>query len=104
MSHKVQVVGSSDFATAIQSGVVVVDFYATWCGPCKMISPKFHDFSNVYTTIKFIQVDVDDAPDVAENANIRAMPTFQVYKDGKMVDELVGADPSKLESMIKKFA
>ena len=81
-----------------------MDFYATWCGPCKVISPKFEAFSKQYTTLKFVQVDVDAIPDISEEAGIRAMPTFQVYKDGKMVDEVVGADPRKLEATIQKYA
>jgi thioredoxin 1 len=82
---------------------VIVDFFATWCGPCKMISPKFEAFSEVYNNVIFIQIDVDDVSDVAEACEVRAMPTFQVYKDGKMIDEIVGADPVKLESAIKKL-
>ncbi|KAI8903770.1 thioredoxine 2 [Gorgonomyces haynaldii] len=87
-----------------QNPLVIVDYFATWCGPCKVISPKFAQFSETYTSIKFIKVDVDDVPEVAEAAGIRAMPTFQLFKDGKMVEEVVGADPNKLEAIIKKYA
>ena len=69
-----------------------------------MISPKFESFSSTYPSLKFVQVDVDEIPDVAEEAGIKAMPTFQVYKDGVVVDEVVGADPKKLEATIKKHA
>lgn len=51
-----------------------------------------------------MQVDVDDVPDVAQQCGIRAMPTFQIYKNGQMVEEIVGADPIKLEAAIKKYA
>ncbi|OAJ36707.1 thioredoxin [Batrachochytrium dendrobatidis JEL423] len=81
---------------------VVVDFFATWCGPCKVISPKFHAFSNDFDTVVFIEVDVDKVPEVAETAGIRAMPTFQLYKEGKLADEVVGADPAKLTALIEK--
>lgn len=84
--------------------IVVVDFHASWCGPCKMIAPKVKTFSETYPNIKFIKVDVDDVPEVAELAGVRAMPTFQIFKDGKMMEEVVGADPSKLEAAIKKVA
>jgi thioredoxin 1 len=69
-----------------------------------MISPKFEQFSTVYTGITFVKIDVDAVPEVAEQAGIRAMPTFQVYQAGNMVEELVGADPKKLEDVIKKYA
>ncbi|KAJ3297312.1 hypothetical protein HK104_000639 [Borealophlyctis nickersoniae] len=93
---------SDEFSAAINSGKVVVDFFATWCGPCKIISPKFAEFAEKYTSATFIKVDVDEVPDVAEQAGIRAMPTFLIYKDGKVVGEVVGADPRKLEDEIKK--
>lgn len=69
-----------------------------------MISPKFEQFSTVYTNVQFVKVDVDEVPEVAETAGIRAMPTFQIFEGGKMVQEIVGADPKKLEEAIKKFA
>ena len=94
----------SEFHSKISKSVVVVDFFATWCGPCKVISPRFHQFSDTYKNITFIQVDVDELPNVAQECGIRAMPTFQIFKDGKMVEEIVGADPNKLEAAIKKYA
>jgi thioredoxin 1 len=52
----------------------------------------------------FINLDVDEVPDVAEKAEVRAMPTFQIYKNGVKVEEVVGANPAKLEQAIKKYA
>jgi len=80
---------------------VVVDFTAQWCGPCRMIGPKFEEFSLTYTDLLFVKVDVDDCDSVAAKAGISAMPTFQVYKAGQKVDEIVGASPEKLEALIK---
>uniref|UniRef100_A0A3B5LJ34 Thioredoxin n=1 Tax=Xiphophorus couchianus TaxID=32473 RepID=A0A3B5LJ34_9TELE len=80
--------------------LVVVDFTASWCGPCKMIGPNLAaDPAN--ENVIFLKVDVDEASDVAGNCGIRAMPTFQFYKDRKMVDEFSGADKKKLEDKIK---
>lgn len=56
----------------------VVDFTATWCGPCKMISPIFESYSKVYPTVKFIKVDVDENDEITASAEVSAMPTFQV--------------------------
>lgn len=69
-----------------------------------MISPRFDAFSQIYTKAHFIKVDVDDVPEVAEKAEIKAMPTFQIYQNGVKVEEIVGADPNKLEVAIKKYA
>lgn len=83
---------------------VVVDFSATWCGPCKMISPYFDELSSVYTNVAFLKVDVDDLPDVAQEQGVRAMPTFMAFYNGAKVDELVGADKNKLKDMIDRLA
>ena len=81
--------------------LTLVDFFATWCGPCKMIAPTLEKFSNDYTDIQVIKVDVDELEDVAQAAQVSAMPTFKFYKAGKVVDELVGANPNALEEKIK---
>nr|AHY35153.1 thioredoxin [Cyanea capillata] len=83
------------------SNLIVVDFFATWCGPCKMISPKIEEFSNTYGDVVFVKVDVDNNTDTSEACGISAMPTFHLYKGGKKVDELVGASAAKLEELIK---
>ncbi|XP_053321830.1 thioredoxin-like [Spea bombifrons] len=83
-----------------EQGLVVFDFTATWCGPCRVIGPEFERLSTVYTNAKFYKVDVDDVSDVAEKCGIRAMPTFQFYKNGKKVAEFSGADKQKLEKII----
>mmetsp|Transcript_19422 Transcript_19422/g.27453 ORF Transcript_19422/g.27453 Transcript_19422/m.27453 type:complete len:107 (-) Transcript_19422:269-589(-) len=82
--------------------LVVVDFTATWCPPCRMIGPKFEAMAEKYPNAEFVKVDVDEAQDVAEEVGISAMPTFQFYKDGERVDELVGASESKLEALVVK--
>jgi thioredoxin 1 len=87
---------------AAGSKAVVVDFYAQWCGPCKMIAPKIDAMSQKYTNVVFLKVDVDEAPDVSEKYDIQAMPTFKIFKNGKKVDEMVGASAEKLEDLVKK--
>ncbi|TPX70435.1 hypothetical protein SpCBS45565_g01819 [Spizellomyces sp. 'palustris'] len=80
------------------------NFHATWCGPCKMIAPKFEEFSKKYTKAVFIKIDVDEVPEVAEKAGVSAMPTFHIYKNGQKEAEIVGANPAKLEGEISKYA
>ena len=66
-----------------------------------MIAPHFETMSNENAGVIFVKVDVDDCDSVAAKAGISAMPTFQVYKAGQKVDEIVGASPEKLEALIK---
>lgn len=73
------------------SSVFVVDFYATWCGPCKAIKPKYHQLSEAYN-IPFLSVDIDKLEPVAEKFSITSMPTFAVVKNGEIVKTVVGGD------------
>jgi len=82
--------------------LVVVDFTATWCGPCKMIGPKFEAMAAEYKEICCCKVDVDDNAETAEFCGISAMPTFKAYKNEQQVDEIVGASEDKLRAMIEK--
>jgi thioredoxin 1 len=81
---------------------VVLDCFATWCGPCKIISPVVEKYSGIYTNAKFFKLDVDEVPDVSQELGIRAMPTFLFFKDGEKVGEVVGANPKAIEAAIKK--
>ncbi|NXR35013.1 THIO protein, partial [Zosterops hypoxanthus] len=83
--------------------LIVVDFSATWCGPCKMIKPFFHSLCEKYGDVVFIEIDVDDAQDVASHCDVKCMPTFQFYKNGKKVQEFSGANKEKLEETIKNL-
>lgn len=89
---------------ASKEKLVVLDCFATWCGPCKMISPVMVELSNKsdYADAAYIKIDVDESPDVAQELGVRAMPTFYFFKGGQQVDQLVGANPAKLEELIKK--
>eukprot|EP01104_Vermistella_antarctica_P019532 TRINITY_DN7699_c0_g1_i1.p1 TRINITY_DN7699_c0_g1~~TRINITY_DN7699_c0_g1_i1.p1 ORF type:complete len:118 (-),score=33.89 TRINITY_DN7699_c0_g1_i1:136-450(-) len=80
--------------------LVVVDFFAVWCGPCKRISPFFVELAAKYPDVTFVKVDIDEAPDVAEDQEVSAMPTFRYFKSGKQVAELVGASKEKLEALV----
>lgn len=90
----------------VESGLpTVLDFYATWCGPCKQIAPLFHDLEKSYSgKIRFVSIDVDTDVEIASRYNIQAMPTFVFLdKDGQEVDRLVGADPAQLQEKVKKL-
>ena len=84
---------------------VVVDFFATWCGPCKMIAPKVSAMSQedkYKDAVDFYKIDVDEVPDVAQELGIRAMPTFILFKDGEKIGEVVGANAKALQAAIEK--
>ena len=80
--------------------LVVVDFTATWCGPCQRIAPKFAQWADEYTDVVFVKVDVDDNEDTAQECGVSAMPTFKYFKGGKVVFEVVGADPGAIKAAI----
>lgn len=82
---------------------VILDFYADFCGPCKVISPFFEKFaeSPVNEYVVFAKVDVEAASDVAELLGVTAMPTFMAIKDQKKVAEFTGANKDRLTQMIK---
>lgn len=70
---------------------VIVDFWATWCGPCQFMLPIFTRLAKKYKTIRFARVNVDDAPGVSQRYGVYAIPTFLVFKNGKPIDKAVGA-------------
>ncbi|OFI06849.1 thioredoxin-1 [Clostridium acetireducens DSM 10703] len=84
---------------------VVVDFWAAWCGPCKMLSPVIEELSEeMETKAKFIKVNVDENPTVSRKYNIASIPTVMVFKDGEVKANLVGFRPKELlKSEIEKY-
>lgn len=76
-------------------GVVVVDFFATWCGPCKMLAPVFESVSSEVDNAKFVKVDIDESLELAQKFGISTVPTMMIFKDGKVVDKLVGFMPKE---------
>jgi len=83
--------------------LLVVDFTATWCPPCRMIAPIFEQMAKDFPDVTFIKVDVDEGQDVAAQAGVSCMPTFMFYKDGKKVEQIEGADEAKLKSTVTKL-
>ena len=70
---------------------VIVDFWATWCGPCQFMLPIFTRIAKKYKTIRFARVNVDNAPGISQRYGVYAIPTFLVFKNGELVDKAMGA-------------
>lgn len=98
--HEVKNKANFDEALAGE-GLVVLDCYATWCGPCKIISPMVDQFSESYSGASFYKLDVDNVADVAQELGVRAMPTFMLFKGGAKLKEVVGANPTALKVAIE---
>lgn len=88
------------------SGVVMVDFWATWCGPCRTIAPAVEELAKEYSgKVKFVKVNTDENPDLATRYKITGIPTLMFFKDGKLREQVVGAVPkshlkTKLDSLL----
>ncbi|KAJ2710984.1 thioredoxin trx1 [Coemansia spiralis] len=79
---------------------VAIDFTAVWCGPCKVMGPVFKALSADFTDVVFVKVDVDQLSELAQRFEIHAMPTFKFLRDGDVVDEIVGANKTKLKDSL----
>ena len=77
------------------SGISLVDFYADWCGPCKMVSPIVDEIANEYTDIKVGKVNVDESNDLAAKYGIVSIPTLIVFKNGKELTRIIGYQPKE---------
>lgn len=83
-------IDSAEFNEVIKEGVVFVDFFADWCGPCKMLGPVLEEVSKDYPEIEFVKVNVDDNMDLAEKFSIMSIPQIFMFKDGTVIGKFGG--------------
>lgn len=104
-SDKVVILNAENFESEVLNSAepVLVDFWASWCGPCKMIAPIIDQLAEEYAgRIKVAKLNVDESRSVAEQYRIMSIPTLLVFKDGEVVNQAIGARPkSDLEKMLE---
>jgi len=94
MSDLVKHITDAEFQGAVANGVTLVDFWAPWCGPCKMIAPILEELAGeLGGKAQIVKINIDDNPQVASQYGIMSIPTLLLFKDGKKVDQKVGALP-----------
>jgi thioredoxin 1 len=85
------------------SGVVVVDFFATWCGPCKSIAPILEQWDTQYEGVSFFKVDIDKSPGLAQRFKVASVPTFKFIKNGRVISTQTGGAPGAIEATIRSL-
>ncbi|MBJ48340.1 MAG: thioredoxin [Candidatus Marinimicrobia bacterium] len=106
MSENVQILNDENFDVAVEGDLpVLVDFWAEWCGPCKMLTPVINELSNDFAKKAIIaKVNVDESPNVAQKFSIRSIPSLLFFKNGEVKDQLVGvASKQDISDIMEKL-
>lgn len=93
-----KIISTSEFRSQVEGkeGVVVVDFFATWCGPCKMLAPVFEALGEEMDgKARFLKLDVDQSLEIAQQFSVSTVPTMIIFKDGQAVDKMIGFMPKE---------
>ena len=90
-----KIVNKEEYDVEINEGITLVDFFANWCGPCKMLSPVLEEVAKDYPSVKFIKVDCDESPEIAARYNVMSIPTLLIFKDGQLAGKTAGYQQSR---------
>ncbi len=85
----------NNFNDIVQGELVLVDFFATWCGPCRMLGPVLEELAEERSNITVAKIDVDESASLAKNYGIMSVPTLLLFKDGKLIDQRSGFMPKE---------
>lgn len=99
-----QITKLEEYNELLKNELVVLDFTATWCGPCKRISPIFEKLASENDNIVCVKVDVDDAEEIVEVCEISCMPTFKFYRSGELIKTLTGSNEQELSSSFSELS
>ena len=104
MSDSVQHITDADFQSTVAQGVTLVDFWAPWCGPCKMIAPILDELAGEFAgQARIVKLNVDENPNTASQFGIMSIPTLLLFKDGQKVDQIIGGQAKpKLKAFIQQ--
>ena len=102
MSDSFKYLTEEDFQQGVSSGVTLVDFYADWCGPCRMLTPVLEEIAKESTNVQIAKIDIDKAQNTASTYQVTSIPTLVLFKEGKEVGRLVGLrDKETIQEFIK---
>ena len=95
----------TNYSKSKPSTLIVIDFNATWCGPCKAIKPFIDYLQENYPKVEFHEIDIDDdeRTDIISNLKISKVPTFVYYKNGELCNSLIGTNKEKLEELVNEY-
>ena len=101
-SEKVVHLTDTNFDETVKTGLVLVDFWAEWCGPCKALAPTIDQLAETHAALKVGKVDVDANQSVPARYGIRGIPTVILFKDGEQIDTFTGNSPEKIKEMVER--
>lgn len=101
----VQAITDANFADETKDGLVLVDFWATWCGPCRMVAPVLEEIAEERgNALKIVKIDVDENPKTSEAFKVMSIPTLLIKKDNEVVDTVIGYRPKEeLDEVINQY-
>ena len=92
----------NDFSEIVEE-FAIVDFFATWCGPCKRLSPFLENLQTEYPTVGFYKIDVDESEDLAEKHKVSAMPTVLLVRNGQELRRMIGFNPQEIQTILEEY-